>query len=127
VVWLGLITVAALVEYMVLGILVGRARIKLGVAAPATTGNPVFERYYRVHQNTLEALIVFLPGLWLFGGYVSRWAAIALGVVFIAGRIVYAVGYVKDPEKRTVGAIVTAIVNAILLLGSLIGLIVAAV
>ncbi len=44
----------ALIEYSVFGMLVGKARGKYGIDAPAITGNPIFERYYRVHQNTLE-------------------------------------------------------------------------
>lgn len=46
--WVELIAVCAVIEYLVLGTLVGRARGKYKVAAPAITGNPVFERYYRV-------------------------------------------------------------------------------
>jgi len=122
VVWLGLITILALVEYMVLGVLVGWARVKYEVAAPATTGDPMFERYFRVHQNTLEALIVFVPALWLFGRFVNVPAAVTLGGLFLLARIVYAVGYLWNPERRAVGAGATAIVNGMLLVGSLLGL-----
>jgi len=121
--WLGFVTIAVLIEYMVLGVMVGRARMKYGVAAPATTGHPMFERYFRVHQNTLEALIVFIPGLWLFAQYVSPRTAVALGLVFVASRIVYAVGYLRDPEKREAGAIATVVINGVLIIGSLIGVI----
>jgi glutathione S-transferase len=124
VIWLGFITIGALIEYMVLGALVGRMREKTGIAAPATTGDPIFERYFRVHQNTLEALVIFIPGLWLFAQYVSLTAAILLGVVFIGARAYYAVSYIRDPAARTIGAIVTFAVNAILVVGSLLGLIV---
>jgi glutathione S-transferase len=124
VIWLGFITIAALIEYMVLGALVGQMRVKTGIAAPATTGDPVFERYFRVHQNTLEALVIFIPGLWLFAQYVSLTAAILLGVVFIGARAYYAISYIKDPAARTIGAIATFAVNAILVIGSLLGLIV---
>ncbi len=66
----------ALIEFIVFGLLVARARVRCQVAAPATTGHPVFERYFRVQQNTLEQLIVFVPSVWLFGYYVSAlWAA----------------------------------------------------
>ena len=60
-VWLGLITTLVLIGYVALGVLVTWARVKYEVLAPATTGDPMFERYFRVHQNTLEALIVFIP------------------------------------------------------------------
>ena len=119
---LELITVLALIEYAVFGLMVGSARGRFGVAAPATTGNPDFERYFRVQQNTLEALVIFLPGLWIFAHRVSHVAAFLLGVVFIAARAEYARGYIKSPEGRTLGARLTFAVNGILLLGSVVGL-----
>ena len=64
---LALVTVLALIEYMILGVMVGQARGRYKIEAPATTGDPMFERYFRVHQNTLESLIVFLPALWICG------------------------------------------------------------
>ena len=112
----------ALLEYTVMAALVGRARVKHGILAPATAGNPEFERANRVHINTLENLIVFVPGVVIFGLYVSApWAAV-LGVVFVVARAVYAYGYYQAAEKRSVGAGVTGIVNIVLIVGSLIGL-----
>ncbi|MFZ0887261.1 MAG: MAPEG family protein [Candidatus Binataceae bacterium] len=119
--WVAILTVLALVEYSVLGALVGRARVKYGVEAPATTGNPIFERYFRVHQNTLEALIVFIPSLWIFGIFVNPIAAASLGMLFIVARIFYVRGYLQDPKKRALGAGVTFVTNGILLLGGLVG------
>jgi glutathione S-transferase len=119
-----IITVLALLEYMVMGIMVGRARTTYGVAAPATTGNPDFERYYRVHQNTLEALLVFIPALWLFAQYASIALAVALGLIFLAGRFIYAAGYIRAAEKRGPGALITFAVNGILLLGGLLALLI---
>ena len=57
-----IVILLALIEYNIFGILVGRARAKYNVPAPATSGDPVFERYCRVHQNTLEQLMVFYTG-----------------------------------------------------------------
>ncbi len=121
---LELITVLALIEYAVFGIMVGSARARFGVAAPATTGDPTFERYFRVHQNTLEALMVFLPSFWIFAHRVSHVLAFVLGVVFIAARAEYARGYIKAPEGREIGAQMTFAVNAILLIGSVIGVLI---
>ncbi|MHB8383093.1 MAG: MAPEG family protein [Candidatus Binataceae bacterium] len=112
----------ALIEYFVLGAMVGAARGKYKVAAPATTGDPIFERYFRVHQNTLESLIIFIPGLWLFATYLNTPIAIALGLIFIAARIIYAAGYIRAPEKREVGAGLTFLVNVSLVLGGLFGI-----
>jgi uncharacterized MAPEG superfamily protein len=118
-----LVILLALIEYTVFTGLVGRARVKYGVRAPATTGNPDFERINRVHQNTLEALIVFIPAVWIFGLYLSvRWAA-ALGVLFIVARVIYAVGYMRAAEKRGPGAGLTGVTNAVLVVGAIVGVV----
>jgi glutathione S-transferase len=115
----------ALLEYSVFSGLVGRARGRYGVKAPAMTGHPQFERAHRVHQNTLEALIVFVPAVWIYGLYVSaKWGA-ALGLVFIVARAIYAVGYLRDPEKRGPGAGLTFLVNGVLLIWGLVALAIA--
>jgi len=118
-----LVVLLALVEYIVFTALVGQARAKHHILAPATTGHPNFERAYRVHQNTLENLIVFIPADLAFGCYLSaRWAA-ALGVVFIVARVIYAVGYLRDPQKRGPGAGLTGITNVVLVLGAIVGVV----
>jgi uncharacterized MAPEG superfamily protein len=111
----------ALIEYMVFALLVGRARVRCNVPAPATTGDPVFERYFRVQQNTLEQLIVFVPSSWLFGYYVSALWAAALGVLFVIGRALYLTGYVADPKKRGAGFGLSFLPNMILAVGALAG------
>jgi len=119
---LAMITVLALVEYSVLGAMVGRARQKYGVEAPATTGNPDFERYFRVHENTLESLIVFLPAVWIFSLTVNYHFGVALGALFLIARIIYASGYLSAAAKRAPGATATFAINGILILGSVIAL-----
>jgi uncharacterized MAPEG superfamily protein len=73
------------------------------VKAPATAGNEVFERYYRVQMNTVELLILFLPSMWLCGRYWSPYLAAIGGVVYLAGRMIYLNAYVKDPASRSLG------------------------
>jgi len=119
--WVTAVILLALIEFLVLGMLVGRARAKYAIAAPAVTGNEMFERYFRVHYNTLEHLIVFIPAIWFFGTYVSPLWASVLGVVYLIGRIVYAIGYIKAPEKRGAGMGLSMLPNVILVLGALIG------
>ena len=98
------VVLLAAIEFMLLGAAVGRARRNYGVQVPATSGHPIFERHFRVHYNTLEQLIVFIPAIVIFGVYVSDlWGAV-LGLVFVVARVFYAVGYVKDPKKRSFGS-----------------------
>lgn len=116
-----IVTVLILLEFLWLGLLVGKARAKYQIAAPATTGHEIFERHFRVHMNTLEQLILFLPAMWMFALYFDeRWAA-GLGLVFIAGRAVYAKSYVRDPKSRSLGFAMSSIPMLILLAGSLFG------
>lgn len=116
------VTLLALLEYSIFGVLTGRARGKYGIKAPATSGNVEFEKYFRVHQNTLEAMIVFIPALWLFARFASVKIGVALGLVYLIARIIYARGYLADPEKRAPGAAITFGVNVLLVLGALIGI-----
>jgi len=111
----------ALLEFVFFAFAVGKAREKYQVSAPATSGNEVFERYFRVQMNTLEQLIVFVPSMLLFGRYIEPRIAAALGVVFVIGRAVYFRGYVRDPKKRSLGFGLTFLPNAILLVGAVIG------
>ena len=118
--YVAIVTVLALLQFFWFGWQVGVARSKYNIPAPAISGNDVFERTFRVQMNTQEQLLVFLPALWIFASFVSPlWAAV-LGAVFIVGRAVYAVTYVKDPKSRSIGFALTAIPNLLMLLGILI-------
>jgi uncharacterized membrane protein YecN with MAPEG domain len=119
--YVDIVTALALLQFVFFGFKVGGARTRYGVNAPATTGNEVFERHFRVQQNTLEQLIVFIPGLYLFGHYFDPLWAAGLGVVYLIGRQVYAASYVKDPTKRGPGFGLTFLPAVILILGGLIG------
>jgi glutathione S-transferase len=116
-----LVIALALLEFLVFGFAVARARTRYNVPAPATTGNEVFERYFRVQMNTLEQLIVFVPSMLLFARYLNADIAAALGALFIIGRAVYFRGYVKAPAARHIGFVLSALPNLALLLGALIG------
>jgi len=119
-VYVAIVTVLALLEFQFFGIMVGRARARYNVPAPATTGNEMFERYFRVQMNTVEQLVLFLPMLWIFGYYVSEVWAAGLGVVWIVGRAIYYVSYVKEPKSRSAGFALTALPMLAMMLGILI-------
>lgn len=114
--YVAIVTVAALIEFLWFGALVGKARAKYGISAPATTGNEVFERYFRVQMNTLEQLILFLPALWIFAYFISPIWAAALGVVFIVGRAIYCASYVRDPKSRSLGFALTTLPTMVMLI-----------
>jgi glutathione S-transferase len=111
----------ALAEFFLFCLSVARARARYHVPAPATTGNEVFERYFRVQMNTLEQLIIFVPAVLMFAHYVNAYVAAALGALFIIGRALYFHGYVHAAERRHVGFLLTAIPNVTLLIGGLLG------
>jgi glutathione S-transferase len=120
-VYTAIVTLLALGFYFFTGLAVGRARVKLGVRAPATTGHPEFERLFRVQMNTLEWMPLFLPSLWLFAAFIGDTIAAALGVVWILGRILYFRGYAAAPEKRETGFAIQAFATSVLLIGALAG------
>jgi glutathione S-transferase len=114
-----IVTCLAILFYFFTTILVGKARAKFGIKAPAISGNPDFERVFRVQMNTLEWLPIFLPSLWLFAIYISdEWAAV-LGLIWILGRILYLTGYSQAAEKRSMGFGIQALAGIILWLGAL--------
>jgi glutathione S-transferase len=114
-----LVTCLAILFYFFTGIQVSKARAAFGIKAPAMSGNPDFERVFRVQMNTLEWMPIFLPSLWLFAIYISDPVAAVLGLVWIAGRVLYLTGYSQAANKRGPGFGIQATAAIILWLGAL--------
>ena len=115
-----IITFLALAQFILFGVQVGSLRAKHGVKAPATTGHDEFERMNRVHVNTMEQLVVFLPALWLHAQYSNPlWGAI-IGLVYIVGRFVYRAEYLKDPGSRSPGFSMSIVPSIVLLVWALV-------
>jgi len=114
-----LVTCLAILFYIFTSIQVSKARVKFGVKAPAISGNADFERVFRVQMNTLEWMPIFLPSLWLFAVYISDFGAAALGLVWIAGRVVYLIGYSQAAAKRSRGFTIQAAAATILWVSAL--------
>jgi glutathione S-transferase len=115
----GLVTCLAILLYFFTSIRVSKARVTFGIKAPAITGNPDFERVFRVQMNTLEWMPIFLPSLWLFAAYISDGAAAVIGLVWVAGRVLYMTGYSQAASKRGLGFGVQATATLVLWAGAL--------
>jgi glutathione S-transferase len=123
----GLVTLFALLVCLWMSLRVGSARTKHNVPAPAMTGPDELMRVIRVHENTLEGLMLFLPALWLFALTTHDLWAAAIGIFYPIGRVVYALGYYKAAAKRSLGFAIGGLATVALLLGALVTLIMAAV
>jgi len=121
------VTIVALLVFFYMGTRVAAARGKHNIKAPATTGHPEMDRAVRVHMNTLEQLVVFLPLLWLATVYFHwvGWLPAAIGVVWIVGRLMYMQAYMADPEKRGPGFGITALAHVVLLIMAIAGIVAA--
>jgi glutathione S-transferase len=115
-VYASLVTLLAVLTTMLMSIRVGGLRGKTGVNAPDCTGNEEFERAFRIHANTNEQLILFLPSLWMaatIGGLNDLYAGIA-GLAWVLGRYLYMRSYMADPKTRAMGMMMTFLISAYL-------------
>jgi glutathione S-transferase len=115
-------TLAILGVYFGTGVLAGWARIKYQVPAPSMDGPLPFQSAQRVQANTLEQLPLVLVPLWLCSHYLGDIWAAAGGLLWCAGRILYALGYYRDPAKREFGFIMGMLACGALVAGSAAGL-----
>jgi glutathione S-transferase len=118
---IAIVTALALLQVFVFAFLVGKARGTYGVSAPAMSGDQNFERAFRVHQNTVEQLVIVIPGMWMFGLYVHAPAAAGIGLLFIISRFIYRNAYLADPKTRSLGFSIGALCTMTLLLGTIVG------
>ena len=111
-----IVPILALLQYYWFAIEVSRMRAKHGCPAPAMTGHPKFERMNRVHYNSLEQLIMFLPAQWLYGYYARFIWAAGFGIVYLVGRFVYRYAYVRDPSSHSPGFTFSVLPTTIMLI-----------
>ena len=116
-----IVAVLAILQFLLFGFLVGRARRRHGIKAPATSGHELFERAFRVHMNTQEQLIAFLPALLMASVYWPNQIVSGVGVVYLGGRFLYRHLYLQDPARRSPGFLLTVIPTFVLLAASLVG------
>ena len=118
-----LVTCLSIALYFFTSLRVSMARAAFGIKPPAISGDPGFERVFRVQMNTLEWMPIFLPSVWLFAIYVSDPIAALIGLVWIVGRILYMTGYSQAPEKRRRGFGIQATAAVVLWAGAIFGII----
>jgi len=114
-------TLLTLLVYLAVSLNVARARGKYGLKAPAVTGNEHFERAYRVQMNTLEQMAFFLPSMWLYAILLTDKGAAVGGLIWVIGRMIYSVSYVRNPASRGVGFTISFVAEIGLFLGAAYG------
>ena len=117
--YVDVVAMLAVLQYLVFGSLVSRARGTYGIKAPAVTGSEPFERLYRVQMNTLELLVAFIPALYVAARYWPAPYVAALGSVYLIGRLLYWRAYVAA-SHRTLGFALSLAPVVILALAALV-------
>ncbi|ASK88999.1 MAPEG family protein [Sphingorhabdus sp. SMR4y] len=120
-IYVAIVSALALLAYYFTLLMAGLARRRFKIEPPSHSGPPEYERHVRAHHNTLEHLVLFLPGLWLFAYVVSPYWAAGIGSIWPLMRVGYALGYHKEPKKRLLWLYVSMPPIYIFVLGSLIG------
>lgn len=120
-IYVAIVSALALLAYYFTLLMAGLARRRFKIEPPSHSGPPEYERHVRAHYNTLEHLVLFLPGLWLFAYVVSPYWAAGIGSIWPLMRVGYALGYHKEPKKRLLWLYVSMPPIYIFVLGSLIG------
>ena len=116
-----IVVLLAIIQFVFFGVLVGKARGKYGVKAPAMSGNEHFERAVRVQMNTLEQLVCFVPAVLIASLYWPQGVVVAAGAVYLVGRFIYWRAYVTDPSKRALGFLMTVAPTLLLIAAGLVG------
>ncbi len=120
--WTAWSTLIALIVYLWIAMNAAKARVTYKVKAPLMDGPIEFQSIQRVQANTVEQLVLFLPVLWMCASFLGDCWAAGGGLLWSVGRIVYALGYYKDPAKRTTGFGLTFAASVLLMIGTMVGL-----
>ena len=110
-----LAVLVALLVYFGLGGVVGMARTKFNVPAPQSSGHPEFDKRNRVHMNTLEQLVMFVPAAMFAAPVLGDPITAVIALVWSVGRLLYARAYYVDPAKRSLGFLLTFLPTIILI------------
>ena len=108
----------ALLIYFGLGAVVGMARGKFNVPAPQSSGHPEFDKRNRVHMNTLEQLVMFIPAAMFAAPVLGDPVTATIALVWSVGRLLYARSYYVDPAKRSLGFALTFLPTFVLIVAA---------
>ena len=108
----------ALLVYFGLGAVVGMARGKFNVPAPQSTGHPEFDKRNRVHMNTLEQLVIFVPAAVFAAPVLGDAITAMVALLWSVGRLLYARAYYGDPARRSLGFALTMLPSLILIVAA---------
>lgn len=121
--YVGLVVLGALTQYFLFAFHVAALREKKGIApTEAAPDDRELTIAIRVHANTGEMLIVFLPLIAIAGLATSGSLAAGIGAFWIVARFIYRRGYFKDVKGRIPGFLMGDAVFGLLLLVALYGL-----
>ena len=120
--YVDLVAVLAVIQLVFFSVLVGRARGRYGVKAPAVSGHEMFDRAYRVQMNTLELMVAFLPALFLAAKYWPHSYVAVAGAVYLVGRLIYWRSYTAASASRALGFALSMLPILALIIGSLAGI-----
>jgi glutathione S-transferase len=117
------VTLIALILTCLMAIYVHRVRVTHHVPPPAISGHPQVERAIRVHGNMTEAMVLFVPALWLATIYFAGWIPGIIGIIWLIGRTIYWPSYMGDPARRLPGFIIAQLCTLALIILAVIGVI----
>jgi len=116
-------TLLDMVLYFFLSFTVSQGRRIYKIRSPLaeTEGPEKFQRFYRMQMSLLEQLVFHLPTLWVAAYAMDDVFAALIGLIWLFGRLLYAVRYYQKPNRRIKGYIISMIANIILLIGAMAG------
>jgi glutathione S-transferase len=118
------VTLLAVLVTLGMAMMVSRVRTRVNIKPPAMTGSPDLDVALRIHGNTVEQFILFLPALWLAALYFQGWIPGILGLAWCVGRVLYAVGYsAEKPGGRAPGFFIAILATLALIVLAGIGIV----
>ena len=75
-----------------------------------------------IKMNSIENAVVFLPALWILAAFVSDRVAAVAALLWLAGRVWYALSYQREPASRRPSFVFSTLIYVTTWLGALWGI-----